>query len=308
VLLSDHANEPYVAGTPPPWTPVPEIARAVPDCGIASAERHGSRVVATVACNRPDAARGRRVELSPLAGSGVAPSAESRPAPIDSPSPATKALADAALDARAGVQSVTLAASAKEGLLAVRLTGEDALGHDDTAPVSPDENALGVAVVADSTRSGVVTGGATPLEQALIALEADLALRPLAVLPDESSELDAFGLVVLDDPRAPRGSSNEEASRSRCSARALRPSKSEPRSSPSRSVRRVGNESPRFPARRSHRSASSAPKRRAFRISRSRAACCSTRAGSATLASFRNFPTARPSSSSENWAVERRSR
>ena len=201
VLLSDHASESYALGSPPPWTPLPEIARAVPDCGILSAERHGSRVVATVACNRPDAARGRRIEATALAGSGVEPTAESRPVAVDARPPQLKALADAALDARAGAQSLTLAVPAKEGLLAVRLTGEDSLGHDDVAAVSPDEHALGVAVVADSARSGVATGGATPLEQALVALEAELSVRPLAVLPDEPKELDSFGLIVLDDPR-----------------------------------------------------------------------------------------------------------
>jgi Mg-chelatase subunit ChlD len=201
VLLSDHASEPLAAGTPPPWTPLPELARAVADCGIVSAERHGARVVASLACNRADAARGRRVEVTAAAGSGVAASAESRRAPVDERTAAGATLAQAPLDARAGLQSVTLDVTAKEPLLAVRLTGEDALAHDDVAPVSPDESALGVAVVADSARSGVVTGGATPLEQALAALDAELALRPLSLLPEESAELDKFGLVILDDPR-----------------------------------------------------------------------------------------------------------
>jgi hypothetical protein len=200
VLLSDHAGESAAPGTPV-WSPLPDIARPVADCGIVSAERHGARVIASLSCNRPEAARGRRLEVTTADGSGVAPSAESRPAPTDARPPARKALVDAAIDARAGVQSVMLSVNTKERLLAVRLTGEDALGHDDVAPVSPDESALGVAVVADSARSGVVTGGGTPLEQALTALDAEIGLRPLAVLPDEPSELDKLGLVILDDPR-----------------------------------------------------------------------------------------------------------
>jgi Mg-chelatase subunit ChlD len=201
VVLSDHAGEPAASGTPPVWAPLPEIAAPISDCGIVSAERRGSRVVTSLSCNRPDAARGRRLELVAAAGSGVEPSATSRPAAVDALPPAQKALADAPLDARAGVQSITLGVTTKERLLAVRLSGEDALGHDDIAPVSPDESSLGVAIVADPTRSGVVTGGGTPLEQALVALEAGLSVRPLAVLPDDGSELDKLGLVVLDDPR-----------------------------------------------------------------------------------------------------------
>jgi Mg-chelatase subunit ChlD len=201
VLLSDHAGEPAASGTPAVWAPLPELAQAVSDCGIASAERRGSRVVASVSCNRPEAARGRRLEVTSADGSGVAPSAESRSTPVDSRPAAQKALADAALDARAGLQSIVLSVTTKERLLAVRLTGDDALGHDDVAPVSPDESALGVAVVTDAVRTGAVTGGGTPLEQALVALEADLSLRPLAVVPDEPAELDKIGLLVLDDPR-----------------------------------------------------------------------------------------------------------
>jgi hypothetical protein len=201
VLLSDHAGEPPVSGTPPVWAPLPELAQPISDCGIVSAERRGTRVVASVSCNRPEIARGRRLEVTSATGSGVAPSAESRAGPVDARPPAQKALADAALDARAGIQSVALGVTTKEPLLAVRLTGEDGLGRDDIAPVSPDESALGIAVVTDAVRTGAATGGGTPLEQALIALEADLALRPLAVVPDEPAELDKLGLVVLDDPR-----------------------------------------------------------------------------------------------------------
>ena len=201
VVLSDHAGDPPASGTPAVWAPLPEIAAPVSDCGIVSAERRGSRVVARVSCNRPEAARGRRLELVPAAGSGVEPSPSARPAPTDSRASEQKALADAALDARAGVQSIALGVATKERLLAVRLSGEDALGHDDIAPVGPDESSLGVAIVSDAARSGVVTGGGTPLEQALVALQAGLLLRPLAVLPDDPSELDKLGLVVLDDPR-----------------------------------------------------------------------------------------------------------
>jgi Mg-chelatase subunit ChlD len=201
VVLSDHAGDPPASGAPPVWAPLPEIAVPLADCGVVSAERRGSRVVTSLSCNRPDAARGRRLELVPAEGSGVEPSKAPRPAPVDGRPSTQKALADAALDARAGVQSITLGVTARDRLLAVRLTGEDALGHDDIAPVSPDESSLGVAIVADATRSGVVTGGGTPLEQALVALEAGLSVRPLAVLPDDANELDKLGLVVLDDPR-----------------------------------------------------------------------------------------------------------
>jgi hypothetical protein len=84
--------------------------------------------------------------------------------------------------------------------LAARLDGNDALAHDDLAAVAPDTLALGVAVLADTALSSGETGGPPLVEQAIRALESDVALRPLAVLPDQTSELDRYGLMVLDDP------------------------------------------------------------------------------------------------------------
>jgi len=63
VVLSDFAATAPAAGEPALWAPLPELARPLPDCGIASAERRESRVSATLACTGPDAARGRRIAL-----------------------------------------------------------------------------------------------------------------------------------------------------------------------------------------------------------------------------------------------------
>ncbi len=181
VVLSDYAAAAPPPGDPPPWLPLPDLAEKLPDCGIAAADRRGTRVSATLACTGADAARGRTLALV----SGKKP------------------LAKLALEPRAGVQSVTLPATGAPpppAPLELRLDGEDAIEEDDSAAVAPDTRGMRVSVLADETESGAATGGAPLVEQVISALERDVTLRPLTVVPDQASDLAADALVVLDDP------------------------------------------------------------------------------------------------------------
>jgi Mg-chelatase subunit ChlD len=186
VVLSDFAAPPPPAGDPPAWVPLPALAERLQNCGIASAERRTTSVSATLACTSADAARGRSLELS---ANGTL-------------------LGKLPVDARAGVQSVALPLppepakphAAAPPALTLHLDGEDTIAEDDTAPVAPDALALRVAVLADETEGGAVTGGAPLVEQVLTALERDITLRPLTVVPDQAADLENDALVLLDDP------------------------------------------------------------------------------------------------------------
>jgi hypothetical protein len=180
VVLSDFAAPAPAAGEPMPWAPLPELTRPLPDCGIASAERRESRVTATLACTGPDAARGRRVSLKAGATS----------------------LGEVALEPRAGVQTVTLTAppASEKAALTLELDGEDAIKQDDLAAVAPDAQGLRVSVLADDAEGGAATGGPPLIEQVLAALERELSLRPLTVVPDQAADLERDALVILDDP------------------------------------------------------------------------------------------------------------
>jgi hypothetical protein len=177
VALSDFAAAPLAPGDPPLWTPLPELAARLPDCGIASAERRGTNVTVVVACNTAEAARGRSLELV----------AENTAKPAN-------------LEARAGVQTISLAAGRAAPGQSARLTGTDALSADDSAPVAPDARAVGVAVLADETESGTVTGGPPLLEQVVTALDREIQLTPLTVVPDQAADLEHDALLLLDDP------------------------------------------------------------------------------------------------------------
>ncbi len=196
VVLSDLAGEPLPEGQPAAWVPVPELATPVHDCAITSAERRARSVSVEVACTTPEAATGRSVLAIPLAGSGVEPS--DNPRTSTKPDPKTP-LARAALVPRAGLQVVALDVTGNAELAAV-LGGPDAIAHDDLAPVSQETSSLSIAIVADPVRASAKTGGPTLLEQATRALDAQIEVQPLSVVPEHASELEKHALVLLDDP------------------------------------------------------------------------------------------------------------
>jgi Mg-chelatase subunit ChlD len=186
-VLSDFAGDPPPEGQPPLWAPLPELGEAIADCGVVSAEQRGTRVEATIACNSARAAASRKLEAlaaDPLIDEGAA----------------MKPLASAELAPRGGAQMVSVALPKGNDALGVRLSGGDAIAHDDLASVSREGAAFTVGVFSDPARSSPSTGGRTLLEQALVALGADIALRPLAVLPEDPKELARIAVLVLDDP------------------------------------------------------------------------------------------------------------
>lgn len=85
-------------------------------------------------------------------------------------------------------------------LLVAHLTGTDAIAADDSAPVVVEASPGTVAVVADAVDELAVTGGPPVVEQALAALELDIAVRPIPALPDRSEDLAPFAGAILDDP------------------------------------------------------------------------------------------------------------
>jgi len=199
-LFSDLAGARIPDGTPAPWLPLPVLERPVADCGVISGEQHGKRVTARVACSAAAAARGRVLEA--ISGKPEArPADAGKDAGRSGPStPAGKVLAHAALAPRAGTQTVQLDLPVSVPIAELELKGDDALEHDDRAPVTARSSALEVAVVTDVSTGSVTTGGPTILEQALSALDSGSVTRPLALVPDDEHELEPFAALILDDP------------------------------------------------------------------------------------------------------------
>lgn len=194
VLLSDFAGASIPSGEPAVWAPLAALRKAVDDCAVVSAVSHGRRVSATIACSSAQAARGRSLELAVSTKAVPLPDAGAPPAKTG------EVVASAKLDARAGEQSVSLEPSILGAGLDAQLSGKDAIAEDDRAPVAPETQSLGLAVLSDMATSSATTGGATVVEQALEALALDVGVKPLPTLPDDPKELERFPALVLDDP------------------------------------------------------------------------------------------------------------
>ncbi len=197
IVLSDFAGDPLPPGEPLASAPLPALGEPAPDCGVVSAQRRGGSVRVSVACNEAASGQGRTVELVAEQGSTTDPG-PAAPAKLAG----LPALSSVPLEARVGLQALSLRVADEDASrrLAVRLTGTDRLLYDDIAPVMPDSASLGVAVLSATPDQGEPMGGAPVVEQALAALDKGVNVRPLSVLPDQASELDAYALILLDDP------------------------------------------------------------------------------------------------------------
>ncbi|AKT37412.1 vWA domain-containing protein [Chondromyces crocatus] len=159
------------------WVPLPELVASGDDCAVLRAERTGRRARVRVACTGPVAA-GRWVEIR------------------------SKDAVLARVELDAGLRSGELVAELPEqapDALTAALTGSDAIGSDDVAPLAPAGGPLSIAVVADQASTQVVTGGPPPLEQALAALELDAEIRPLPEAPESPEALGTHAALVVDD-------------------------------------------------------------------------------------------------------------
>lgn len=185
IVLSDLASPLDRSAATAIWAPIHELTRKAPNCGIASAHAAKNRVTVRVACTSEAAAEGRSIEL---AGDARADAG------------AGGSLGTASFDPRPGAQDVILALDGPSTGIDVRLTGTDAIAHDDLAPVTGQPSRLGIAVVVDPALSSVTTGGPTVLEQALHALEADIIVRPIPLIFDDDSILSRYAAVIVDDP------------------------------------------------------------------------------------------------------------
>jgi hypothetical protein len=178
VLFSDLSDELPPQPTGDVWTPLPELATPLDDCGVLRALRSGERITAHVACSSEAAARGRSLRLVVKA-------------------PATPL--EARLVVQRGEQVVTLEAKTDDAR-EIELTGTDRNPANDRAEIAPESRGLSVAVHVDSARERVVTGGPPLLEQALHALSLAVPVRPLPELPREASELLDVAALFIDDP------------------------------------------------------------------------------------------------------------
>jgi hypothetical protein len=183
VLLSDLADgsadaRPLGEGSEVPlWIPLSDFAPAR-NCAVVRADRQRDRATVRVFCYPADESKHRGVEIRV----------------------GEKLVGQARLPDEARATDVGIDLHDAAGELVARLTGGDAIAADDAAPVLATTGELTIAIVADPANAKLVTGGAPPVEQALTALELDMRVRPLPLLPDRPEEMTPFAGVVIEDP------------------------------------------------------------------------------------------------------------
>jgi hypothetical protein len=189
VVLSDladgHPNAPPIGKDSdlPVWIPLPELREPATDCGILSADRSAARIRVRVTCSFGTPTFGREVAI--FEGQKV----------IAHSALGTSRTEEMSLDL-----SPADARRTELTPLVARLSGSDSIPADDVAPVIMEAGPGSVAVVSDPAEEATATGGAPVVEQALLALELEVAARPLPALPDRLEDLAPFLGVIVDDP------------------------------------------------------------------------------------------------------------
>ena len=182
VVLSDLATQSALAPTKAGVSiPLPELARPFDNCALVRARREPGQVSAEVACSAGAVRTGRRVELRTADGKKLS-----------------------AVDLVEAV-NFPLSEELAPAQLTVHLTEpnagvRDQVPSDDAVDVEPKASDFTVALSADPKQSGLPTSGTTVLRAALEALDQELSIRPVAVLPDHGGELEGVAAIVVDDP------------------------------------------------------------------------------------------------------------
>jgi len=166
--------------------PLENLRQPVNDCGLLDARRQGDRLTVSLACSA--AATGAR-SLRVLGKQ-----------PVESLFADPGRLTRLALEPHLGSQVLSFVLSDPNADFELELGPADANPSNDRVRVSPAGTELDVAVVTDDAAAGVITGGPTVIEQALLAVRPEAIIRPLAVLPDETRELQGYAALVLNDP------------------------------------------------------------------------------------------------------------
>lgn len=165
----------------PVWIPLDELRGDAPDCAVLRADRESTRVRVRWACSKDGAGAGR--ELRVFSGAGTN---------------ATEVGKTALPQAPTGEVSISVPPTSPDPL-EVRLGGADAIATDDVAAVLVRAGPGALGVIANEGEVAA-TGGAPVLEQALGALQIELALRPIPAVPDHVEDLAGFLGLVIDDP------------------------------------------------------------------------------------------------------------
>jgi len=107
--------------------------------------------------------------------------------------------------ARDGVQSLTLTQAVEpqvkgSAVVVLSRSSNDQILSDDRTVALLTPAKLSVALRADLSKAGVKTASDTVLQSGLEALERNIFVQPLSLLPDEPGEIAGYAALLVDDP------------------------------------------------------------------------------------------------------------
>lgn len=160
---------------------LPELTEAVSDCGLVSAVRTRGKVTVDVVCSGAHPNVARNLQL----------------VPANQP---RRVLEEKSVSVHPGREVASFENVSDSEALTVKLSGNDGNPGDDSTPVIDGSVGPSIASYSDPVTGRGTTGGPPLLEQALLALNARLAIRPLSTVPEDERDLNGIQLLLLDDP------------------------------------------------------------------------------------------------------------
>lgn len=170
--------------------PSEQLREAFSNCAVIEASPAGHSVLVEIACTDDRAIRGRKLELLDDKDSAIAPP----------------------MDAHDGALQIELPEESQEGATLLRLQNAkvrltkpaepnlDQIPEDDSTPLLNVAARLVVGLRADESKAGIKTGAGTVLSVAIEALDRDVRVQELSLMPDNVDELDSLNAIIIDDP------------------------------------------------------------------------------------------------------------
>lgn len=166
--------------------PLPRLREPSADCGIVLAQRRGNRLEVSLACN-PFATTPRQLSIVGLDADEILVNPDR--------------MSGLTLAPTSGAQSLSFALRPGAPDFELELQPADPLPDNDRAHAVSASPKLQVAVVTDESQARALTGGPTVIEQALLAVRPEAAIRPLGIMPGRRAALDGYDALVVNDPR-----------------------------------------------------------------------------------------------------------
>lgn len=184
LLLSDLSGD-DLASLDLSGVSLPDVGLTAPlsNCALINASWAEQSVLVETVCTEASALAGRTLHIENAQGLALS----------------------AKVPARDGVQSLALLQpldqSSKGSVLVVLSASiNDHIGSDDRSVALLAPAKLSIALRADLSKAGVKTASDTVLQSGLEALERNIFVQPLSLLPDQADEIGGYAALLVDDP------------------------------------------------------------------------------------------------------------